>query len=69
MLISLLITLLIFALVAGVIYYILTLFPLPEPFGTIVRLVFLLICLLVLLSFLLPYTGVSVWGGGPYYHR
>lgn len=58
--ISLLITLLFFALVAGVVWYILTLIPLPPPFGTIVQLVFLLICVLILLSFLLPFAGVPI---------
>jgi len=52
--ISLLISLLIFALIAGVVWYVLTLIPLPPPFNTIVQLVFLLICVLVLLSFLWP---------------
>lgn len=67
MLIPLFIQLLIFALIAGIIYYIINLFPLPAPFGLIVRAVFLLLCLFVLLSFLLPFSGVSL--GGPYYYR
>lgn len=66
MLISLLITLLIFALVAGVIWYIINLILLPEPFGLIVRVVFMLICVLVLISFLLPFAGSL---SGPYYYR
>lgn len=66
--ISLLITILIFALVAGVVWYIIRLIPLPPPFGLIVQLVFLLICVLVLISFLLPFAGMPIGYGG-YYHQ
>jgi hypothetical protein len=55
--ISLLVSLLIFVLVAGVIWYCISLIPLPAPFGTIVSLVFMLICVLVLISFLWPLVG------------
>ena len=63
--ISILISLLIFAIIAGVVWYILTLIPLPPPFNTIVQLVFLLICVLVLLSFLWPMVGVP-WSNHVY---
>ena len=53
--ISLLITLLVFILVAGILWYIITLLPLPHPFGLIAQLVLLIIFVLVLLSYLLPY--------------
>ena len=57
--ISILISLLILCLVAGVIYYIITLIPLPEPFKRILTIIFLLIVLLVALSYLLPLAGVG----------
>ena len=56
--ISLLIQLLVFAVVAGLIYWILTQLPLPAPWGRIVLVVFGVICLIiVLVYFLLPLLG------------
>lgn len=54
--IELLITLLVVIIVFGVIWYALTLVPLPEPFARIAQLVLLVILLLVLLAYLLPLT-------------
>lgn len=50
--ISLLITIIIFCIIAGLIYYLLQLLPLPQPFKNIVMIAFILICILVLLSWL-----------------
>jgi hypothetical protein len=60
MLISLLVWVLVFALIAGIVYYILTLIPLPQPFKNIVMVCFLLIVLLVVLAKFLPMAGVEV---------
>jgi len=58
--INILIWLLVFLIVAGVIYYVLDLLPLPEPFKRIALVIFLLIVLLVALAKLLPMLGVSL---------
>jgi len=65
--ISLLISLLVFLIVAGIIYYIITLIHLPPPFPLIIQLVFAVICLLVVLGYLLPLAGVG-WYGNNYHH-
>lgn len=52
--VEVLITLLIVLIVFGCVYYIITLLPLPHPFGLIAQLVLALILLLVLLAYLLP---------------
>lgn len=58
--VSILIWLLIFMIVAGVIYYVLTLLPIPEPFKNIVMILFILIILLIGLFKLMPLLGVSL---------
>ncbi len=50
--ISLLITLIVFCIVAGLIYWLLTMLPLPEPFKMIVMCAFILILILLLIGFL-----------------
>lgn len=57
--INILIWLLLFMIVAGVVYYVLSLLPLPDPFKKIAMVIFLLIVLLVALAKLLPMMGVS----------
>ena len=59
--ISLLVGLLVLCLIAGVVWYIITLLPLPHPFGLIAQLIILLIFVLVLLGWLLPMTGFPLW--------
>lgn len=59
-LVSILIWLLVFGIIAGVIYWILTLIPLPEPFKKIVMVAFLLIVCLIALIKLLPMLGVGM---------
>lgn len=49
--ISLLVTLIVFCIVAGLIYWLLTMLPLPDPFKTIIIVAFILILILVLLGF------------------
>jgi hypothetical protein len=56
--ISLLISLLVLIIIAGIAWYIITLLPLPHPFGVIAQLVLLLIIVLVLLGWFLPMTGM-----------
>jgi hypothetical protein len=60
--IGVLIGLLILFIVAGVIWYIITLLPLPHPFGLIAQLVLLLIIVLIALSYLLPLAGIGLRG-------
>jgi hypothetical protein len=55
---ALLINLLIFVIVFGAIYYIVTLLPLPEPFKRIAVIVVLVIGLIVILRKLLPLAGI-----------
>lgn len=50
--ISLLVTIIVFCIVAGLIYYLLQLLPLPAPFKNVIMIAFILICILLLLGFL-----------------
>lgn len=59
--VDLLITLLIFLIIAGLIWYVLSIIPLPEPFGRAARVVFLVIICLILVIWLLNFLP----GGGP----
>ena len=59
-LISFLIFCLVLAIVAGIVYWILTLIPLPEPFKKIALVAFVLIILLIILSRALPLLGVAI---------
>ena len=52
--IELLISLLVIVIVAGIIWYAISLLPLPPPFGTIAQLILVVVLLLVLLAYLLP---------------
>lgn len=56
--IELLITLIIFAVVAGLLYWLVLQLPLPEPFAMIVKIGFVLICILVLLG--IVFGGVDI---------
>lgn len=56
-----LISLLVAVIVIGIVYWIITLLPLPEPFKTIAIVIVLLICLFWLLGF------VGVLGPSPYW--
>ena len=58
-----LISLLVFALVAGLIYWLLTLLPIPEPIKKFVLAIFIVICIIWLLGtfvggFSIPHYGV-----------
>lgn len=58
--ISLLVTLLVILLVFGVLLYVIRLLPLEEPFGRIAQVVLLVILVLVLIGYLLPFAGVRL---------
>jgi hypothetical protein len=58
--VAVLIWLLVFLIIAGVIYYVLTLIPLPQPFKQAVMVIFLLIICLIALFKLLPLLGIAV---------
>lgn len=47
-----LISLLVLIIVFGLIYWLITILPLPAPFKTIAVVVFVVICILILLSFI-----------------
>ena len=47
---NLLISLLVFALVAGLIYWLLTILPIPEPFRKFVMAVFVVLCIIWLIG-------------------
>lgn len=53
--IGLLVTILILALICGLIWYVIGLIPLPQPFANIVKAVFAVIVLLILIGVLLGY--------------
>jgi hypothetical protein len=54
-----LISLLVFALVAGLIYWLLTMLPIPDPFKRVVLVVFIIVCVIYLLGYLVPF---QTWG-------
>jgi hypothetical protein len=56
--INLLITIIIFAIVAGLLYWLVGMLPLPEPFRTIIKVCAVLICILLVLGMF--FGGVSV---------
>ena len=60
-----LIQLLVFALVAGLIYWLLTMLPIPDPFKKVVLIIFIVICVIYLLGFLVP---LGSWGPWPARH-
>jgi hypothetical protein len=49
--IELLISLLVFCLIAGLIWYLLGMLPIPDPFKQAVTVVFVIICIIVLLGY------------------
>ena len=55
--VSVLLTLLILCLIFGLIYYVVTLIPLPQPFKNIAIVCVLVIFLIVLIEMLLPLAG------------
>lgn len=59
-LISLLVTVLVLVLIGGVVWWILTLVPLPEPFGKIAQIVVALIFVLVLLGVVFGQISIPV---------
>ncbi|MEX3635969.1 hypothetical protein [Paraburkholderia sp. BR14320] len=52
--INLLVTILVAAIVLGLVFYVITLLPLPAPFGLIARVAFLIIVILVFAYMLVP---------------
>ncbi len=59
--IEVLFSIIIFALIGGVLYWLVLQLPLPEPFATILRIAVVLICIILFLGVL--FGGVSVpWG-------
>lgn len=59
--ISLLVTLLILALIAGLIWYVISLIPLPPPFGMVLRVVVVVVFVIILIWYLLPLAGVPAY--------
>jgi uncharacterized membrane protein YwzB len=59
--ISLLVTILVLALIFGLVWWAIGMIPLPPPFGMIVQVALVLIFVLVLLSYLLPLAGSHAW--------
>lgn len=60
--VQLLISIVVFLIVVAVVFYIVGLIPIPQPWLNIVRAIIGLIVLLVLLQYL------GVWGGGASWH-
>lgn len=57
--IDILISLIIFCIITGLLYYLVMLLPLPAPFKTVIQVAFILIAIVILLSYLggyLPYS-------------
>ena len=63
--ITLLIHIVIVLVVLGLLYWLLTLIPLPEPFPRIIQVVVIVIAVLYVLSVLLPYAGFGGPSPGP----
>jgi hypothetical protein len=59
-LVHLLIVLIIIGLIFSVLWWAITQIPMPPPYATVVRVLFVLIIVLVLLSILLPMSGVTI---------
>jgi len=57
--IELLVSILIFALVFGALWYIIQIIPLPEPFGQIIRIVLIVIAVVWLIYLLLGLAGTA----------
>jgi hypothetical protein len=55
---SILIALLVFCLIAGLVWYLIGMLPLPAPFGTVVRVILILIAIVWLVSYLGPFPGL-----------
>lgn len=55
-----LISLLVAVIIMGLIYYCITLLPIPQPFKNIVVVIFILICIIWLVGYL---PGVDYWHG------
>ena len=51
-------------LVLGLIWYLLTLLPIPAPFAMVVRVVFIIICILVVLGLAGPELGTAGFCNG-----
>ena len=47
---SIIITLIVYLIVLGLLYWLVSLIPLPDPFGQIVRVLFIILAVLVVLS-------------------
>ena len=58
-LVASLIHLIIELVVLGLIYWVVSLIPLPNPFGQIIRVIFVIIAVIIVLAFLLPLAGIS----------
>jgi len=60
----LLVHVIIVLVVLGLIYWLVMMLPIPDPFKKIIQVVFVIIAVLYCLSLLLPLAGVG-WGTGP----
>jgi cation transporter-like permease len=56
--IDLLIAIIVFAIVGGLLYWLVTLLPLPDPFAKIIQVAVVLICILVVLG--IAFGGISM---------
>ncbi|MGF6641818.1 hypothetical protein [Paraburkholderia sp. MM6662-R1] len=52
---EILISLLVAVLILGLLYYLITMLPLPAPFALVARVIFIVICILVLLWYFAPF--------------
>jgi len=59
-LVSLLITILVVGLIIWLVLYVLSIIPLPEPFGKVARIVVIVIGVIILIKILLGVSGVHV---------
>lgn len=61
---TVLVQLIVALMVMGLLYYVITMLPLPAPFPVVLRVVFMVFCILVVLWIFLPGLEGS-WGGRP----
>jgi len=59
-LVKTLLILIIVGLILYVVWWAITQIPLPPPFQVVVRVIFVLVCVLILIAYLLPLLGISL---------
>ena len=67
--ISVLVTILVMCIIFGLIWWVITMIPLPAPFAQVARVVIAVIFIIWMIYLLLPLAGGGLDFGHPYYRR